>query len=145
MTEPTLPPDSRADIQGFLTSGFGHLPFAAYLFLRVEEMEAARAWLRVVLPEVTTARSWRPRPGEPKAKPASALSVAFTFAGLRTLGLSPEALCSFPEEFREGITHPRRSWILGDTEESAPDAWEFAGPEHPEIHLLLILHAASEA
>lgn len=139
-----LSPEARADMQGLLASGYGHLPFAAYLFLQVESMEPARAWLRSLVPEVATSAPWRRLPGGGVAKPASALNLAVTFAGLRALGLSPSALCTFPEEFREGIAHPRRAKILGDTEDSAPEAWEFGGPGHPEIHLLLVLHALSK-
>ena len=36
-----LTDDDRADIQGFITSGYGHLPVAAYLFVRLHD--AARA------------------------------------------------------------------------------------------------------
>src|SRR6185295_17536567 len=117
---------------------------AAYLFLHVENREAAGAWLRSLVPEVATGAPWGRLPDGRLAKPASALSIAVTFAGLRALSLSSEALCTFPEEFREGIAHPRRAKILGDTEDSAPEAWEFGGPGHPEIHLLLVLHALSK-
>ena len=30
-----LTPETKADIQGFITSAFGHLPFTAYLFLEI--------------------------------------------------------------------------------------------------------------
>ena len=51
----------RQDIQGFVTSSFGHLPNAAYLFFRFDHGEAARRWLRELRPEITTARSKPPR------------------------------------------------------------------------------------
>ena len=39
-----LPDDVLADIQGFITSGYGHLSYAAYLFVRFQEAAAARRW-----------------------------------------------------------------------------------------------------
>ncbi len=138
-----LTPQAKADIQGFVTSGFGHLPHSAYLFVAFGERAPARAWLKELLPQVTTAASWRVRSGEPKAKPPRTLNVALTAAGLAALGLSEAALRTFPPEFREGMASPQRARILGDRDENAPENWEFGGPDQPSIHGVLILHAAT--
>ena len=37
-----LPDDVLADIQGFITSGYGHLSYAAYLFVQFQEAGPAR-------------------------------------------------------------------------------------------------------
>lgn len=137
------PPEVRGDIQGLITGGYGHLPFSAYLFVHVPARAAGRAWLGALVPQVTTAATWRPAPGQAKTKPACARNVGLTFAGLRALGLSPEALSTFPEEFREGIADEHRSRLLGDTGESAPEGWEMGWPGKGEIHALLILHAGT--
>jgi len=63
-------------------------------------------------------------------KPASAadeadgtsLTVAFTYQGLKALGVPQPSLDSFAPEFREGMA--ARAKILGDTGESSPDHWE---------------------
>ena len=52
--------EAKADIQGFITSGYGHLPCGAFLFIEIRDREQARAWLKDLLPQVTTATSWRP-------------------------------------------------------------------------------------
>ena len=83
-----LSPDAKADIQGFITSGFGHLPYTAYLFVEIREREAGQVWLQSLLPHVTSAASWRSAPDKFKTKPKRALNVAFTFAGLAALGLA---------------------------------------------------------
>ncbi len=145
MTDPNqLTPEAKADIQGFITSGFGHLPHGAYLFVEVRAREGAQQWLQQILQYVTTSESWRARPGEPKLKPVHTLNIAFTHAGLAALGLSPAALNTFPEEFRLGMADATRARILGDSGASAAENWELGGPQQEPIHALLILNAQSE-
>ncbi|MEJ8835399.1 Dyp-type peroxidase [Ramlibacter sp. AN1133] len=47
--------------------------------------------------------------------------VAFTYAGLRQLGLPPQRLDAFPQEFYEGME--ARSALLGDLRGNHPDRW----------------------
>ena len=142
-TATTLTSERRTAVQGFVTSGFGHLPFAAYLFVRFETATAGRAWLGSLLLNLTTAESWRRAPDRPKVKVARAVNVGLTHAGLRALELSPAALDTFPEEFREGMATPMRSRILGDTEASDPGTWELGGPAQGAMHAVLLMHAES--
>jgi Dyp-type peroxidase family len=144
MTEDVrLSTEAKADIQGFITSGYGHLPVAAYLIVEIRRLDSARMWLKDLFPMVTTSTSWRVQPEAPKVKPQCAVNLAITFAGLQALGLSRESLCSFPPEFRDGMASAERSRILGDTKESDPNNWELGGHRNPAIHVLLILHAPS--
>jgi hypothetical protein len=140
-----LPADDKADIQGFITSGYGHLPEGVYLSLEFRDRARAQRWLTALLPEIATSISWRATPDVTKVKPARALNVTFTYDGLAALGVSQAGLRSFPPEFREGMASPDRSRILGDTEESAPAGWELGGPANPAIHAMLILNAATRA
>ena len=66
-----------------------------------------------MLPQVATAAPWA-------TAPATAMNVAFTFAGLRALGLPDDVLASFPEAFRDGMA--ARAEQLGDRGPSAPVA-----------------------
>jgi Dyp-type peroxidase family len=136
---------SLADIQGFITSGYGHLPLATYLFLRIGEAARAQAYLATLIPSITTSTPWPVTAQGAKVRPLSAVNVGFTAAGLQALGLPEGVRCTFPCEFHDGIATSERSAILGDTEESAPDRWEFGGPAHPAIHIVLIVHGASSA
>ena len=131
----------KGDIQGFITSAYGHTYRAAYLFLGVTDAKRARAWLGAIVPQVQTAVSWRNLPDAPKAYPDTMLNIAFTYAGLAAIGLSDLALRSFPAQLQEGITDPTRALRLGDTEESHPDHWDIGGTNTPTLHILLILHA----
>jgi len=133
-----------ADIQGFITSGYGHLSFAAYLFLQFHDAAQAQRWLGAIGPAVTTAKPWPKTASGEKLKPAVALNIAFTAGGLAGLGLPPDVLCTFPVEFQEGIAADERSRILGDTEESAPAEWELGGNRQAPIHAVLIVHGVSE-
>jgi len=142
---PRLADSVLADIQGFITSGYGHLPHAAYLFVEFRDAARARLWLGAVVPSVTSAKRWPTTASGEKLKPAIAINVAFTADGLAALGLPPRVLCTFPVEFQEGVAREHRSRILGDTEESDPSRWELGGTHQPPIHAVLVVHAVSPA
>jgi Dyp-type peroxidase family len=119
-----------ARIQGFVVRGY-RLPFAGYLFLRIDDVARAAAWIADITPDVLTAAPW-------SDKPASGVNVAFTYPGLRTLQLSDATLAAFPQEFRQGMA--ARADLLGDYGDSAPANWEgrFGSPD---VHVLLMISA----
>lgn len=137
------------DIQAFVFGGYGRLPLARYVFLRMEDGSRAKRWLRGLAEEVTTMERFnlaRVR-GEWERH---ALHVAFTAAGLSRLGLPPEVLGSFLPEFVEGMTAEHRARALGDTGASAPQGWQFGGPDkgakdERDIHLVLLLFTEGDA
>ena len=116
------------DIQGNVLRGFT-MPAAAYLWLRIVDVAEARALMRRMLPQVVTAAPW-------SEAPATAMNVAFTFAGLKALGLDDDVLASFPEVFREGMA--ARADRLGDRGPSAPSTWESG---FDEAHVLVTVSA----
>jgi Dyp-type peroxidase family len=139
-----LSDEARADIQGFITSGYGPLRSAAYLFVRLHDAAAGRRWLAELSASVTSSRPW-PTSATGRRKPARpAINIAFTADGLMALRLPEDVLCSFPTEFQEGIVTPPRSSILGDTEESAPDRWELGGPHTEAVHAIVLIHAETD-
>src|SRR5687767_10212545 len=100
---PTLPDEVLADIQGFITTAYGHLSHAAYLFLEFQDAGRARRWLGMLAPSVTSSSRWPTLPDGQKLKPPVALNIAFTAGGLNALGVASRVLCTFPVEFQEGI------------------------------------------
>ena len=108
-TTTRLPDDVLADVQGFITSGYGHLSHAAYLFVEFRDPLRAQRWVGSVSPAITTARAWPTLPSGEKIKPAVAVNIAFTAAGLAALGVPESVRCTFPVEFREGIAAEHRS------------------------------------
>jgi deferrochelatase/peroxidase EfeB len=143
MSSPALSDDVLADVQGFITSGYGHLPHAAYLFVEFRDSRQARRWIAMLAPAITSANRWPTLPGGEKLKPVVALNIAFTADGLAALDLPSRVLCTFPVEFQEGIARDHRSRILGDTEESDPVGWEFGGTPFSAIHAVVFMHAVS--
>src|SRR4030095_4831949 len=66
------------------------------------------------------------------------VSVAFTWNGLRALGVDETALATFPEEFKQGMV--ARAEMLGDTGLNHPDNW-VGGLASPDLHAIAILFA----
>jgi Dyp-type peroxidase family len=122
-----------ADIQGDVLRGYTY-PCAAYLWLRIDDVDRSRALMRRMLPQVHTAEPWQAGP------PPTAMHVAFTFSGLAALALDDALLESFPVEFREGMAS--RAERLGDRGPSAPSEWE---PGFAEAHVLVTLYGIDEA
>jgi Dyp-type peroxidase family len=139
-----LTDENLGDIQGFITSGYGHLPLVAYLFVRMHDAGGGRRWIEALAPSVSSSRPWPVTANGKKVKPASAVNVAFTAPGLVACGVPERVMCTFPAEFQEGIAAQHRSPILGDTEDSAPARWEIGGPAN-EFHALVFIYAQDEA
>ena len=94
-----------ANIQGFVIRGY-RLPYAAYLFLRIDDATRARALLGEVLPQVITAARWT-------EKPESGINVAVSHAGLRALGIEVrQELPGVGENLRDHYA-PRTRWLVG--------------------------------
>ena len=87
-----------------------------YLLLRIDDRadgrELVRRLHRIVQPAV--------RP--PHGSPDTSTTVAFTYHGLRALGVPQASLDSFAPEFREGMA--ARAAVLGDVGDSSPEHWE---------------------
>jgi Dyp-type peroxidase family len=120
----------RKNVQGFVVRGY-RLPFAGYIYLRVDDGAQARAALGEFIPQVITAEHWTD-------KPESGVNVAFSFEGLRALGCGERSLAAFPPEFKAGMA--ARAQVLGDIGDSAPEHWE-APFRDREAQVLVMLSA----
>jgi Dyp-type peroxidase family len=106
-----------------------------YLVLRVDDAAQGREMLRRIIPHVGRSdKWWQPTlPGW--------LGIAFTFDGLKAIGVPQASLDSFPQEFREGMA--ARASILNDVGENAPANWE-----HPfgtaDMHVVLAIYAKND-
>ena len=134
MAAPTL---ERADIQGDILRAYGNAyDRTSYLFVRVAEAAAGRAWLGGLVDRVTTAEPWT------GAKPDTALNVAVTYAGLDALGVPKDVCDTFSEEFCDGMA--KRAELLGDTGASAPSDWD-DNLGTGAAHVLLTINAKTAA
>jgi Dyp-type peroxidase family len=122
-----------ADIQHFLLARPPAMT-ARYGFLTFREAAEGRAYLAGIIDRVGT--------GESVASAAEFDSrwatVAFTWNGLRALGVDEASLATFPEEFRQGMA--ARARILGDTGANHPDHW-VGRLASPKLHAVVILFA----
>jgi Dyp-type peroxidase family len=109
-----------------------------YEFLSFRNPGAGRAWLAAILETVHSVQQARAS----VEKDNRWVSVAFTWNGLRALGVDEISLASFPEEFKQGMV--ARAEILGDTGANHPDNW-IGGLASPDLHAIVILFARNVA
>jgi len=106
-----------------------------YVILRIGDAGQGREMLRRLLPHIATADEWW-LPSLP-----GWLGIAFTFEGLKALGVPQASLDSFPIEFRQGMA--ARAEVLHDWGANAPENWE-----HPfgttEVHVALAIYARND-
>jgi Dyp-type peroxidase family len=134
------------DIQGNILKAYGRsgYPKGRYVFFHVHNAEEGRRFVQRLLPSVTTSAPWAPgaAAGRP-AKPSATTNVAFTYHGLRELGVPRDSLQSFPDEFAMGMKARRD--ILGDDGASAPSFWDPIW-QNAEVHIFVwISGTTSEA
>jgi Dyp-type peroxidase family len=109
-----------------------------YEFLSFDNPAGGRAWLSELIPVVESAASAPATMDDTKRW----VTLAFTWNGLRALGVPEESLATFPEAFRQGMAD--RADILGDTGRSHPDNWT-DGLSRSDLHAIAILFARDDA
>jgi Dyp-type peroxidase family len=106
-----------------------------YVILRIDDAEQGREMLRKLLPHVAPADEWwvPSLPGW--------VGIAFTFQGLKALGVPQASLDSFPVEFRQGMA--ARAAILHDFGANAPANWEYPFGT-ADMHVALAIYAKTD-
>jgi Dyp-type peroxidase family len=129
------------DIQGNIIKAYGRygFPLGRYVFFAVDDGSAGRAFVSALAPDVTTSAPWRDGGGGARSAPVPevTLNVAFTYHGLRELGVPRASLQTFPDEFAMGM-RARRD-ILGDDHASAPEHWDPIWRAADHVHILVSL------
>jgi len=120
------------DIQHFLIARPPALA-ARYEFLSFHNAEGARTWLAGILAKVGTAQTVGSSHLDSRW-----VTVAFTWNGLKALGVDDASLATFPEEFHQGMA--ARANILGATGANHPDHW-IGGMANPSLHAIVVLFA----
>ena len=109
-----------------------------YVFVSFRDPISGRKWLNGLLDTVRSA-------ADAQASLDSSrrwVTLAFTWNGIRALGLDESSLCTFPEEFKQGMV--ARAEMLGDTGPNHPDHW-VGGLASPDLHAMAILFARDGA
>ncbi|ODH02794.1 peroxidase [Nostoc sp. KVJ20] len=109
-----------------------------YEFLSFRNPAGGRAWLAAILEKVQSSAEVRASVEQDNRW----VSVAFTWNGLRALGMDEASLDTFPEEFKQGMV--ARAEILGDIGANHPDNW-VGGLASPDLHAIAILFARDNA
>lgn len=108
-----------------------------YEFLTFDTPEGGRAWVSALLDKVQSAAdAHRTMDSSDRW-----VTLAFTWTGLRALGVPEESLATFPGAFREGMA--ARAEILGDTGAAAPQHW-LGGLAGDDVHAIAILFSRTE-
>ena len=107
-----------------------------YVILRIDDVAQGREMLRRLLPHVAPADEWW-RPSLP-----GWLGIAFTYQGLKALGVPQSSLDSFPEEFREGMA--ARAAILNDVGNNSPANWEYPFGT-ADMHVALAIYSKDDS
>ena len=109
-----------------------------YEFLSFSSAPAGRAWLSVIADKVQSAMAMQASVDKDKRW----VTVAFTWNGLRALGVDEASLATFPDEFKQGMV--ARAEMLGDTGTNHPERW-VGGLASPDLHAIVILFARDAA
>src|SRR4051794_24122836 len=131
ITPPTSPLELD-DIQHFLVSRPPALA-ARYEFLTFRDPSCGREWLSDLIGKVGIAQTVGSSELDSRW-----VTVAFTWNGLRALGVGEQSLATFPEEFRQGMAG--RGEILWTTGANHPDHW-VGGGASPGIYWIVFLFA----
>jgi Dyp-type peroxidase family len=135
------------DVQGIVLKAYGRygFPKARYMLFRVNDGAAGRRFVQGLAPLVTTSAPWGPYGSVTNgtAIPVATTNVAFTYHGLRELGVPRASLQSFPDEFAMGMRGRRD--ILGDDGPSAPEHWDPVWLQDDQVHILVWINCQDMA
>ena len=124
------------DLQALLRFGHGKLTDTCFMLLNIVDADAAKRWLDTA--PVNSAVISNPPPD-------TALQIAFSVDGLRTLGLAESIIDGFSDEFIIGMAGDEsRSRRMGDVGSNAPEHWDWGGEPGQVPHILLLLYAGKE-
>ena len=137
-----LPVDALADIQGFITSGYGHLPQSRLSVRPLIDAAGRTRWLAQIAPvdhdgeAVAEGRERREDQAGHRGQPRvhrDGLAALRTAARCSARSRRSSRKASRTGTARESSATPKR----------ATPTWEFGGPEQPRLHAVLIVHAAT--
>lgn len=136
MTASAVPPLDVSDIQATVLRPRPSPYRGEYVMLRIDDAAQGREMLRRLIPHVAPADDWwvPALPGW--------LGIAFTYEGMKALGVPQSSLDTFPPEFREGMA--ARATLLNDVGDNAPTHWEYPFGTS-DLHIALAIYSKDEA
>ncbi len=128
------------DIQGYVIRGYARLTYSRFFYLKINDPQKTRNWLRDIWPNLTNAVHIHNKENLPE----KGLNIAFTSTGLDVLGLDEGNIAAFSREFRQGMATEHRSRLLGDLDSSAPEKWRWGGYNNEPLHLCLLVFGSDQ-
>src|SRR5262245_45016431 len=136
LTTTQVPVVEASDIQATVLRPRPRPYFGEYVVLRISDAQQGREMLGRIIPHVPPADEWW-KPSLP-----GWLGIAFTFEGLKALGVPQTSLDSFPIEFRQGMA--ARAAILNDVGNNSPANWEYPFGT-ADMHVALAIYSSDDA
>lgn len=135
------------DIQGNIIKGYGRYgyPKARYVFYTINNEKKARLFLQKLIEKITTSAPWSiqaDKNNSANIKPAATTNIAFTYQGLKAIGVPIKSLQTFPTAFSMGMKERRE--ILGDDGVSAPQSWDPIWQDDTPVHIWLSINGQDE-
>src|SRR5262245_59580299 len=124
------------DVQHYILT-LHHATIAQYNFITFRDAQAGRNWVNALSDIVGNAKTVMAA----SESDMRWVSLAFTFNGLKKLGVGEASLATFPEPFRQGMA--ARAQMLGDTGPNHPDNWE-DNITSEDLHAVVILFASDK-
>ncbi len=127
------------DIQGNIMVYYQQFGFlkARYLFFKVNDVSSGQKFVRDVRKFITPSSLWLEKN---PVLPGATTNIAFSYNGLKRLGLPVLTLQSFPDEFITGMRGRRA--ILEDTGPSDPNNWDRVW--HDDVHIFISIDAMDD-
>ena len=123
------------DIQGLVLRSRPEPYVGIHAMLHIDDAAGGRDLVRRLAPHVPSAEDWT-------EERDAWMGVAFSFAGLKALGLPKASLLSFPLPFQQGMA--ARTEQLRDFGSNAPEHWEPAF-RPGTCHIALTIYARDSA
>lgn len=134
------------DIQGNVIRAYGRFgfPVARYVFLNIKNDGIGRDFVGEITKKVTTSVEWGKKDNGKIEKPDWTVNIAFTYQGMKELGIPRSSLVGFSPEFVSGMKE--RKDILGDDGVSSPEYWDPIWQGNREtrdkdVHIFIALNA----
>ncbi|MFA5924988.1 MAG: hypothetical protein WC856_27520 [Methylococcaceae bacterium] len=134
------------DIQGNVIRAYGRFgfPVARYVFLNIKDDGISRDFVGAITKKVTTSVEWGKKDNGEIERPKWTVNIAFTYQGMKQLGIPRSSLVGFSPEFVSGMKE--RKDILGDDGASSPEHWDPIWQENrkkreKDVHIFISLNA----
>ena len=123
------------DIQGLVLTHRPSPYWGTFTYLRFDTAAGGRAFISVVLPEVSSTAHVR------ESDRDGWVGLCFTYSGLAALGLPDSVLTTFPENFR--VEMAKRAQFMGQVGASDPSKWD-APYGSGQLHACVVLVCSEE-